>query len=87
MDSPTSSLEQNVDLSKLSDKDKQELQQFVVNESQKARIQQSLFSFLLLPLSCPSYPVHTLFPIREFLFLGARNYCLGLGLHWVWRDE
>lgn len=30
----------NVDLSKLSDKDKQELQQFVVNESQKARIQQ-----------------------------------------------
>ncbi|TVY87891.1 Mitochondrial import inner membrane translocase subunit [Lachnellula willkommii] len=44
MDSPTSSLEQNVDLSKLSDKDKQELQQFVVNESQKARIQQSVFS-------------------------------------------
>ncbi|TVY34839.1 Mitochondrial import inner membrane translocase subunit [Lachnellula subtilissima] len=36
MDSPTSSLEQNVDLSKLSDKDKQELQQFVVNESQKS---------------------------------------------------
>ncbi|KAF1346820.1 Tim10/DDP family zinc finger-domain-containing protein [Delphinella strobiligena] len=34
----------NVDLSKLSDKDKQELQQFVVNESQKARIQQSIHS-------------------------------------------
>ncbi|KAF2841466.1 hypothetical protein M501DRAFT_1000692 [Patellaria atrata CBS 101060] len=29
----------NIDLSKLNDKDKQELQQFVVNESQKARIQ------------------------------------------------
>ncbi|TVY49905.1 Mitochondrial import inner membrane translocase subunit [Lachnellula occidentalis] len=44
MDSPNSSLEQNVDLSKLSDKDKQELQQFVVNESQKARIQQTVHS-------------------------------------------
>ncbi|KAH8683034.1 Tim10/DDP family zinc finger protein, partial [Tricladium varicosporioides] len=32
------------DLSKLSDKDKQELQQFIVNESQKARIQQSVHS-------------------------------------------
>lgn len=40
MDSPTSSLDQNIDLSKLSDKDKQELQQFIVNETQKARIQQ-----------------------------------------------
>lgn len=29
----------NVDVSKLSDRDKQELQQFVMNESQKARIQ------------------------------------------------
>ncbi|TVY71562.1 Mitochondrial import inner membrane translocase subunit TIM8, partial [Lachnellula suecica] len=38
----SSPLEQNVDLSKLSDRDKQELQQFVVNESQKARIQQSV---------------------------------------------
>jgi len=28
-----------LDLTKLSDRDKQELQQFVVNESQKARIQ------------------------------------------------
>lgn len=45
MDSPTSSLDQNLDLSKLSPKDRQELQQFIVNESQKARIQQceSLF--------------------------------------------
>jgi len=40
MDSPSTSLDQNLDLSKLSDKDKQELQQFIVNESQKARIQQ-----------------------------------------------
>jgi hypothetical protein len=46
MDSPGSSLDQNVDLSKLSDKDKAELQQFVVNESQKARIQQSTFASL-----------------------------------------
>ncbi|KAH8821578.1 Tim10/DDP family zinc finger-domain-containing protein [Xylogone sp. PMI_703] len=44
MDSPTSSLDQNLDLSKLSDKDKQELQQFIVNETQKARIQQSVHS-------------------------------------------
>ncbi|KAL5382781.1 hypothetical protein DPSP01_006340 [Paraphaeosphaeria sporulosa] len=34
----------NVDVSKLSDRDKQELQQFVVNESQKARIQSSIHS-------------------------------------------
>ncbi|PMD28328.1 hypothetical protein NA56DRAFT_639979 [Hyaloscypha hepaticicola] len=44
MDSPTSSLEQNIDLSKLSENDKKELQQFIVNESQKARIQQSVHS-------------------------------------------
>ncbi|PMD65152.1 uncharacterized protein K444DRAFT_608827 [Hyaloscypha bicolor E] len=44
MDSPSSALEQNIDLSKLSEKDKQELQQFIVNESQKARIQQSVHS-------------------------------------------
>ncbi|KAH0566411.1 hypothetical protein GP486_000194 [Trichoglossum hirsutum] len=37
-------LGQNVDLSKLTDKDKQELQQFLLNESQKARIQQSVHS-------------------------------------------
>ena len=46
MDQPSTSLEQNVDLSKLSQKDKQELQQFIVNESQKARIQQ-----------CESFPL------------------------------
>lgn len=34
----------NADLSKLSNSDKQELQQFVVNESQKARIQSSVHS-------------------------------------------
>ncbi|PSS16804.1 hypothetical protein M430DRAFT_141199 [Amorphotheca resinae ATCC 22711] len=44
MDSPTTSLDQNIDLSKLSPKDKQELQQFIVNESQKSRIQQSVHS-------------------------------------------
>jgi import inner membrane translocase subunit TIM8 len=41
MDS-SSSLDHSVDLSKLSDKDKQELQQFIMNETQKARIQQSV---------------------------------------------
>ena len=35
---PSSSLG-GLDLTKLSDRDKEELQQFVVNESQKARIQ------------------------------------------------
>ncbi|KAG9249199.1 Tim10/DDP family zinc finger-domain-containing protein [Calycina marina] len=34
----------DVDLSKLSANDKAELQQFIVNESQKARIQQSVHS-------------------------------------------
>jgi hypothetical protein len=33
----------NLDLSKLSDRDKQELQQFVMNEGQKARIQSCTF--------------------------------------------
>ncbi|TAQ85640.1 hypothetical protein B7494_g6035 [Chlorociboria aeruginascens] len=42
MDSPTSSLDPSIDLSKLTDKDKQELQQFIINENQKARIQQSV---------------------------------------------
>lgn len=45
----SSSLQQTPDLSKLSDRDKQELQQFIVNETQKARIQQCMFfSFLFL---------------------------------------
>ncbi|KAH8600876.1 Tim10/DDP family zinc finger-domain-containing protein [Bisporella sp. PMI_857] len=41
---PQSTLEQNmnVDLSALSAKDKAELQQFIVNESQRARVQQSI---------------------------------------------
>ncbi|KAG0648473.1 import inner membrane translocase subunit TIM8 [Hyphodiscus hymeniophilus] len=61
MDQPSSSLDQNVDLSKLSSKDKQELQQFIVNESQKARIQQCQFSLpvpaqTLLALSSGSSP-------------------------------
>jgi hypothetical protein len=53
MDQPSSSLDQNVDLSKLSQKDKQELQQFIVNESQKARIQQcpSFLSFQFIAVS------------------------------------
>ncbi|CAN9415300.1 unnamed protein product [Alternaria alternata] len=33
----------NADLSKLSDRDKQELQQFAMNEGQKARIQSCCF--------------------------------------------
>ncbi|KAJ9642886.1 Mitochondrial import inner membrane translocase subunit tim8 [Coniosporium tulheliwenetii] len=44
MDSFGSGASSNLDLTKLSDRDKQELQQFVVNESQKARIQQSIHS-------------------------------------------
>jgi hypothetical protein len=38
----------NADLSKLSDRDKQELQQFAMNEGQKARIQSCMFWFLFL---------------------------------------
>jgi hypothetical protein len=41
----------NADLSKLSDRDKQELQQFAMNEGQKARIQ-----------SCMSYSFSSRFP-------------------------
>ncbi|KAJ9662955.1 Mitochondrial import inner membrane translocase subunit tim8 [Coniosporium apollinis] len=44
MDSFGGGASSNLDLTKLSDRDKQELQQFVVNESQKARIQQSIHS-------------------------------------------
>ncbi|KAF2273758.1 uncharacterized protein EI97DRAFT_469253 [Westerdykella ornata] len=46
MDSLTSSNQglSNFDSSKLSDKDKQELHQFLTNESQKARIQSSIHS-------------------------------------------
>jgi import inner membrane translocase subunit TIM8 len=37
-------MEQNIDLTKLSDKDKQELNQVLTNEAQKSNIQQSEFS-------------------------------------------
>jgi import inner membrane translocase subunit TIM8 len=40
----------NMDLSKLSDRDKQELQQFIVNESQKSRIQTCTTTSILLSL-------------------------------------
>ena len=59
----SSSLQGQFDLSKLTDNDKKELQQFIVNESQKARIQQSMLcivlrfllpSFLLAPLNSHS---------------------------------
>ncbi|CAD0087384.1 unnamed protein product [Aureobasidium vineae] len=47
----------NIDISKMSDAEKQDLQQFVVNESQKARIQQCTFmALLLLPFS----PLHAI---------------------------
>jgi import inner membrane translocase subunit TIM8 len=39
----------NVDLTKLSDRDKQELQQFVMNEGQKARIQSCALHVSLVP--------------------------------------
>jgi import inner membrane translocase subunit TIM8 len=42
-----------LDLTKLSDRDKQELQQFVVNESQKARIQSCM---------CNAVPMHLHLP-------------------------
>ena len=54
MDSFGSSASSNLDLTKLSDKDKQELQQFVVNESQKSQIQQCKSQPPLFP--CPSLP-------------------------------
>lgn len=40
----------NLDLTKLSDRDKQELQQFVVNESQKAKIQACTHSIFSSPM-------------------------------------
>lgn len=39
--------QQTPDLSRLSDRDRQELQQFIVNETQKARIQQCMYMFFL----------------------------------------
>jgi hypothetical protein len=55
MDSVGNSLA-GVDLSKLSDRDKQELQQFVMNESQKARIQACTFPLYTLPSSSLPFP-------------------------------
>lgn len=45
----------NLDLTKLSDRDKQELQQFVVNESQKAKIQGCTHSILSSPMPLDLY--------------------------------
>jgi myo-inositol-hexaphosphate 3-phosphohydrolase len=45
----------NLDLTKLSDRDKQELQQFALNEGQKARIQSCTFSSPLLSSASSSY--------------------------------
>ncbi len=44
----------NIDLARLSDRDKQELQQFVMNEGQKARIQSCM--------QCPSPFLHHTLP-------------------------
>jgi import inner membrane translocase subunit TIM8 len=48
----------NADLSKLSDRDKQELQQFAMNEGQKARIQSCtcLFFPFILFIAIPTTP-------------------------------
>lgn len=43
MDSLGGSSLANLDLTKLSDRDKQELQQFAMNEGQKARIQSCMY--------------------------------------------
>ena len=48
--SSSSSSSPGLDLSKLSAADKQELQQFIVNESQKSRIQQCEYPPALPPL-------------------------------------
>lgn len=40
----------NIDISQMSDAEKKDLQQFVVNESQKARIQQCACATLAFPL-------------------------------------
>lgn len=71
-----SSLQQTPDLSKLSDKDKQELQQFIVNETQKARIQQCMFSFplcFLLLAPCVLFFFVCLFFAFAFILGGGRG--------------
>jgi hypothetical protein len=60
----------NLDISKLTDRDKQELQQFIVNESQKARIQQCKALFFPLspvPLSIPRCIVKGILPATYYL--------------------
>jgi hypothetical protein len=55
MDQLSVSPETSAALSNLSAKDKQELNQFVVNESQKANIQQSMFSPSSQPPLLPAF--------------------------------
>jgi hypothetical protein len=66
----------NADLSKLSDRDKQELQQFAMNEGQKARIQSCMaflsihppFPFFTIPLYISILPsVAFLYPTPDHL--------------------
>lgn len=47
----------NIDVSKMSDAEKQDLQQFVVNETQKARIQQCTNLLYRFPPSSLSSPL------------------------------
>jgi import inner membrane translocase subunit TIM8 len=57
MDSQSTAIGEGLDLSKLSMTDKQELQQFMINEGQKANIQSSLSS-----IPRPTYPHSLSFP-------------------------
>jgi import inner membrane translocase subunit TIM8 len=62
----------NADLSKLSDRDKQELQQFAMNEGQKARIQ-SCMAFLSIhptPLYISISPCRLFYPTPAHLERG-----------------
>lgn len=54
----------NVDVTRLSDADKQQLQQFAINEGQKARIQ-----------SCTSHNTHTSSPPPFFLLPSSFVFC------------
>jgi hypothetical protein len=50
----------NIDISQMSDVEKKDLQQFVVNESQKARIQQCMATTLLS--LCSAFPSSVALP-------------------------